>query len=150
MYLLKYLYLQLKHYNIITMLCNKIKFDTLLPFKLADKSFCRAAFSYSTTPWTFNFPWSLAYIRNLAFGSPWGNYSLPVLCAANIRRPGIPSVHIHCPLRLPIHTFGRVEPEKFTLGQSGVRTTDLSICRRTHYQWTWNIRMPIKSALVRI
>ena len=25
-------------------------------------------------PLTFNFPWSLGFIRKLAFGSPWGNY----------------------------------------------------------------------------
>ena len=28
-------------------------------------------------PLTFNFPWSLGYIRKLAFGSPWGNYFTP-------------------------------------------------------------------------
>ena len=32
-------------------------------------------------PLTLNFPWSLGYIKKLAFGSP---YSLPVLCAANM------------------------------------------------------------------
>ena len=28
-------------------------------------------------PLTFNFSWSLGYIRKLAFGSPWGNYFTP-------------------------------------------------------------------------
>ena len=44
-------------------------------------SFGRASFTYSAVQQLVDFPWSLAYIRKLDFGSPWGN--LPVLCAQN-------------------------------------------------------------------
>ena len=33
-------------------------------------------------PLTLNFPWSLGYMKKLAFGSSVGNYLLPVLCTA--------------------------------------------------------------------
>ena len=44
-----------------------------------------------------NFLWSLGY------GLPEKTISLPVLCAAFIRRPGISNMHRHRPLRVPIH-----------------------------------------------
>ena len=52
-------------------------------------SFGQAAFNNSTVQpaYDINFPWSLDYIKKLAFMSPADNYYtilLPVLCAANI------------------------------------------------------------------
>ena len=81
--------------------------------KVKGTSFGRAAFSYSVVQphlWHFNFPCLLGYIRKLAFWSPWGNYFTPAFVCS----------HFLC-------------PEKFTLGQFRIRTTDLSICRRTSY-----------------
>ena len=55
--------------------------------------FGRAAFSYSTVqpPFDINFPWSLGYIRKLAFAlwfrSHWGIYFTLGLFAGNILRP---------------------------------------------------------------
>ena len=36
-----------------------------------------SAIQPSSQPLTFNFPWSLCYIRKLAFWSPWENYFSP-------------------------------------------------------------------------
>ena len=67
--------------------------------------FGSATFSYLAvhSPIDINFPWSLGYIRKLAFGSPWGNSRF--LCAVNVRRPGISNLQRHCPLMVPIHTL---------------------------------------------
>ena len=64
-------------------------------FKSKGTSFGRAAFSYSAVQPQFNiiFPWSLCP------GLPGETVSLAVLCAANIRRPGISNMH------RPIHTL---------------------------------------------
>ena len=61
---------------------------------------------------------------------------------SQIRRPGISDLHRHVPLsgyQFSPWSSGASEihllwPE--TLGQCMVRTTDLSICRRTRYHWT--------------
>ena len=72
---------------------------------------------------------------------PEETISLPVLCAANIRRTGISNLHRHSSLRVPNHTLVEWSlgdlfflcPEKFTLGQCRLRTTYLSIFIRTGY-----------------
>ena len=72
------------------------------------KSYCNSAAQPFSHPLTFNFPWSLGYIRKLVFMSPWETISLPVLCAANIWCPGISKeIYFLC-------------PEKFMLGQSRI------------------------------
>ena len=48
------------------------------------------------SPFDINFPWSLAYIRKLAFGSPWGTILFPV-CLRSLTK-----LHRHSPLRLSI------------------------------------------------
>ena len=61
-------------------------------------------------PLTFNFPWSL---DNISIRVSWREtISLPVLTAANIRRPGILNLHRHGHLWVPINTY-RVEPRRF-------------------------------------
>ena len=69
-------------------------------------------------PLKFNFPWSLGYIRKLAFRSPWGNYFGAMEYLAQVSE-----IHFLC-------------PEKFALGQCRIRTTDISICSRTRFHWT--------------
>ena len=93
--------------------------------------FCRAAFSYSAVQTSFdiNFPWSLGFIKKLAFGSPWGNYFTPGLSSANRRRPGILNLHRH-------RHSGYHFPPLSLLGQCRIRTTDLLIFSRTRCNWT--------------
>ena len=109
-------------------------------------SFGRATFSYSAVQPLFNinFPWSLDYIRKLAFGSSWGNYFTPGFVCSQHTAPrntqlvqaqpsqgtnshllsnGASEIHFFCPV-------------KFTLGHGRIRTTDLSICSWTRYHWT--------------
>ena len=78
----------------------------------------------------------LGYITKLSFESP-----CPVLCAANIRRPGISTSHRHSHLTLPIHTLVEWNLHFFMsreihVGQCRIRTTNPSFCRRTCYHWT--------------
>ena len=49
-----------------------------------------------------NFPLSLGNQRS---GLPGESISLPVLCAANTRRPRISNLHRYYPFRVPIHTL---------------------------------------------
>ena len=45
-------------------------------YKVKGNSFDRATLNYSSVqlPFDINFPWSLVYIRKIAFGSPYRNY----------------------------------------------------------------------------
>ena len=91
---------------------------------------------------TLNFPWSLSYIRKLAFGSPWGNYFTPGFVYSlhtapwNIKfaqTPPSQGTNSHIVER----SLGDVLcPEKFMLGQCRIQATDLSICSRTCHHWT--------------
>ena len=87
-------------------------------------------------PLTFNFPWSLGYIRKSTFRvSPGETISLPFFFVAprNFKLAQTP------PSQGTNSHLDRVElrsPEKFTLGQCRIRTRDLSIFNRTRYQWT--------------
>ena len=56
-------------------------------------------------PLTFNFPWSLGYIRKLAFGSPWGSYFTPGFVCSQHMAPRNINLHRHHLLRVPIHTL---------------------------------------------
>ena len=59
----------------------------------------------------FSYPLTLTSLHhwdklgNQHSGLPGETISLPVLCAANIRHPGISSLHRHSPLRVPYHTL---------------------------------------------
>ena len=83
--------------------------------------------------------------------------SLPVLCAAYIRCPGISNLYRH---RLSGYQFTAWSSgaskihffctRKFTLEQCRIRTTDLPICSRTRYHWTKAPRLYIRYLHIRI
>ena len=112
----------------------KLKLPVLLGLPSTIQSFSH--------PLTFNFLWSLGYFRKLAFGSPWGNISLPV-CVQQIY--GAQEYQTCTETALSGYQFttwssGTSEiyvlcSQKFRLDQCMIRTTDLSICRRTRYHW---------------
>ena len=56
-------------------------------------------------PWTLTSPDHWVTLGNQYSGLPEETISLSVLCAANIRCPGISNLHRHCPLRVPILTL---------------------------------------------
>ena len=93
---------------------------------------------------TFNFPWSLGYIRKLAFGCPWGNYFTPSFVCTTYGAQEFKLAQTP-PLRVGNNScLGWVEPrryisctqKKFTLSQCRIRTRDLSICHQGRYHWT--------------
>ena len=82
-------------------------------------------------PLTFNFPWSLGYTRKLAFESPLEEniqsrfYVQPTYCAQEYQTCTYTVIlGYQFTLASEIHFSC---PEKFTLGQCRIRTTDLSI-----------------------
>ena len=80
-------------------------------------------------------------MRKLAFWSTWGNYfSIPVLCAASIRWPGISNL---LPFQGINWHLGQVEPWRFYLVSREIHVrpeydsnTDTSNCRQMCYHWT--------------
>ena len=122
------------------------EFQRKLDQKLKVNSFGRASFSYLAIqpPIDINFPWSLGFIRKLAFGSCWGNYFTPGFVCS--QHKGVQKYQTYTDIALSGYQFtfwssGASEilllyPEKFTLGQCRIRTRDLSIMSQTYYHWT--------------
>ena len=64
-----------------------------------------SAFQPFSYPWTLTSPGHWAILGNWRSGLPGETILLPVLWAANIRRPSISNSNGHRPLRVPIHTY---------------------------------------------
>ena len=85
-----------------------------LRYKVKSYQFWDGSYSAFQPPFDpFNFPWSLGYIRKLAFGSPWGNYFTPGFVCSQHTAPRNIKLAQTQPSQSTSSHLGRVETLKF-------------------------------------
>ena len=86
---------------------------------------------------TFNFHWSLGYIRKLAFGSCWGNYFSPsFVCSQHMAPRNIKLAQTPFPLWVPIQILVKCSLRDSFLGPREIHVRPVQNLNHRHLDLT--------------